>query len=45
MRIEIIKDATLTIKAGQLVEVDPKQAALAIKLRLAVPEKKPVKKK
>ena len=44
MIIEVIKDATLTIKAGQSVEVDPKQAALAIKLGLAK-EKKTAPKK
>lgn len=45
MIIEVIKDATLTIKAGQSVEVDPKQAALAIKLGLAQEPKKTAPKK
>lgn len=32
MKVETIKDVTLTVKAGQSVEVDPEQAVLAIKL-------------
>lgn len=44
MIIEIIKDATIEVKAGQSVEVSPEQAALAIKLGLAV-EKKTAPKK
>lgn len=35
MTIEILKDVTLTVKAGQSVEVDPEQAALVIKLGYA----------
>lgn len=52
MIVEVIKDATLTVKAGQLVEVSPEQAALAIRLGLAkepaaekAAQKKPTKKK
>lgn len=44
MIIEIIKDATITVKPGQSVEVSPEQAALAIKLGLAK-EAKPAPKK
>lgn len=35
MIIQVIKDATLTVKAGQSVEVSPEQAALAIRLGFA----------
>lgn len=45
MLIEVIKDATLEIKAGQTVEVTPEQAARAISLGLAVEIKKSVPKK
>jgi hypothetical protein len=45
MIIKIIKDATITVKAGQSVDVSEKQAALAVKLGLAEIEKKPTKKK
>ncbi len=38
MIIRVVKDATLTVKAGQLVEVDEGQAVLAIRLGLAVKE-------
>lgn len=44
MVIKIIKDATLTVKAGQSVEVSPEQAALAIKLGFAQAEKTAPKK-
>lgn len=45
MLIEVIKDATLEIKAGQTVEVTPEQAARAISLGFAVEIKKSVPKK
>lgn len=35
MTIEIIRDAMITVKAGQTVEVSPEQAALAINLGFA----------
>lgn len=41
MIIRVVKDATLTVKAGQLVEVDERQADLAIKLGYAVAEEQP----
>lgn len=45
MKVRVVKDATLTVKAGQLVEVDDRQAVLAIRMGFAVEEKKkPVKK-
>ena len=33
------KDATLTVKAGQIVDIDPKQFTLAEKLGLVEPVK------
>lgn len=45
MTVRVVKDATLTVKAGQLVEVDEWQAVLAVRLGLAEVEKKPVRKK
>lgn len=45
MTIRVVKDATLTVKAGQLVEVDDRQAALAIRLGLAEEQKKTTKEK
>lgn len=39
MKVKILKDATLTIKAGQTVEVSPEQARLVIRLGLAAEEK------
>lgn len=44
MQIAVIKDVTLTVKAGQTVEVSPEQAALAIRLGYAE-EVKPAPKK
>lgn len=44
MLIEIIKDATIEVKAGQVVEVSPEQAARAIALGLAVDKKSAPKK-
>ena len=44
MKIRILKEATLTLGAGQSVEVSPKQAALAVKLGLAEIEKPAPKK-
>lgn len=34
MLVEILKDATLTVKAGQTVEVSPEQAVTAMRLGL-----------
>lgn len=46
MLVEVIKDATLTVKAGQSVEVSHEQAALAIRLGFVKEaEKKPAPKK
>ena len=46
MRIEILRDVTVTVKAGQVVEVKDDEATTAIRLGFAAPEKKkPVKKK
>lgn len=39
MVIRVVKDATLTVKAGQLVEVDDRQAVLAIRMGFATEEK------
>ncbi len=39
MTIRVVKDATLTVKAGQLVEVEDAQAVLAIRLGLAEEER------
>lgn len=46
MEAKVIKDATLTIKAGQIVNLDEKQFALAFKLGLVevVQKEKPKKK-
>jgi len=44
MLVDVIKDATLTVKAGQTVEVTPEQAALAIRLGFAVEHKETAKK-
>lgn len=45
MRITIIKDAMITIPAGQVVEVNDKDAKRAIKLGLAEPAKETKTKK
>lgn len=47
MRAEVLKDATLTVKAGQTVEISEEQFALAEKLGLvaACKEEKTKKKK
>lgn len=46
MKAKVLKDCTLTVKAGQIVDVDPKQFALAEKLGYVqfVAEEKPKKK-
>lgn len=45
MKAKVLKDCTLTVKAGQIVEVDPKQFALAEKLGyVQIVEEKPKKK-
>ena len=45
MTIELIKDATIEVKAGQAVEVSAETAARAIALGLAVEIKKSAPKK
>ena len=47
MKAEVLKDATLTIKAGQIVDLDEQQFALAFRLGFVAPVKdaKPKKKK
>lgn len=46
MKAKVVKEATLTIKAGQVVDLDDKQFALAFKLGLVevAKEEKPKKK-
>lgn len=45
MKAKVLKDCELTVKAGQIVEVDPKQFALAEKLGyVQFVEEKPKKK-
>ncbi len=48
MKAKVLKDATLTVKAGQIVEISEQQFALAEKLGLvefvATKEEKPNKK-
>lgn len=45
MKAKVLKDCTLTVKAGQIVEVDPKQFAIAEKLGyVQIVEEKPKKK-
>lgn len=45
MKAKILKDCTLTVKAGQVVELDEKQFALALKLGFVqIVEEKPKKK-
>lgn len=46
MKVEILKDATLTVTAGQIVEVKDSEAVHAVKLGLVAPvkEKKPTRK-
>jgi hypothetical protein len=45
MKVEILKDATLTLTAGQIVEIKDSEAVHAVKLGLVAPvkEKKPTK--
>ena len=45
MLVEILKDATLTVKAGQTVEGPAEEAATAIRLGMAREVKKPAPKK
>lgn len=47
MKAQVLKDATLTVKAGQIVEIDEKQFALAFRNGFVAPvqEEKPKKKK
>ena len=47
MRVEIIKDATVTVTAGQVVDIRDDEAPAAVRLGLVVPfkeQKKPKKK-
>lgn len=46
MKVKIIKEATLTVKAGQVVEISEQQATTALRLGFVeiVQEEKPVKK-
>ena len=45
MKAKVLKDSTLTVKAGQIVEVDPKQFTIAEKLGyVQIVEEKPKKK-
>ncbi len=46
MKAKVIKDCTLTVKAGQIVEISEEQFALAEKLGMVefVKEEKPKKK-
>lgn len=39
MKAKVLKDCTLTIKAGQVVELDEKQFAIAERLGFVVEEK------
>lgn len=44
MKVKVLKDATLTVKAGQIVEISEKQFALAFRNGFVVPvEDKPTK--
>lgn len=47
MKAQVLKDATLTVKAGQIVEISEKQFALAFRNGFVAPveEAKPAKKK
>lgn len=46
MKAKILKDCTIEVKAGQIVEVSPKQFAIAEKLGMVqFVEEKPAKKK
>lgn len=47
MKVEILKDSTITVKAGQIVDVDDREIARLLNMgRVAIPkEKKAAKKK
>ena len=45
MKVEVKRDATLTVTAGQIIAVSAEQAALAVKLGLVEPVKEDTKKK
>jgi len=47
MKVEVIKDATLTVTAGQVVEIREEQVAAAVRLGFVKPckEEKPKKAK
>lgn len=44
MKVEVIKDATLTVTAGQVVEIREEQVAAAVQLGFVKPYKEPKKK-
>lgn len=48
MKVKVLRDATLTVTAGQTVDIREEEAAAAVALGFVVPEveeKKPKKKK
>lgn len=48
MKVEILQDATLTVKAGQIVDIDENNIGAALRLgfvRIPTEEKKPAPKK
>lgn len=44
MKVKVLKEATLTLTAGQVVEIKGSQLATAVRLGLVEPVKEPVKK-
>lgn len=44
MKVEVIKDATLTVTAGQVIEIREEQVAAAVRLGFVKPYKEPKKK-
>lgn len=44
MKVKVIKDATVTVKAGQVVDVTERDAIAAVKMGLAEPVKETKKK-
>lgn len=45
MKVKVLKDATLTVTAGQVVEISDECATAAVTLGLAIEEKEKPKKK
>lgn len=45
MRVKLLKDARVTVKAGETVDVSPVIARYLISVKLATPAAKPAKKK